>query len=112
MVTELWSRLDRLEGLRSPESNSPPQESGSLNDGSRPGPGSGSPSATGGAPQRDHTSSRRGSGSECEEWLSADYRSRRGSIRTPARPRRPMRAREPAPPAYGVYGVLSDEVPE
>ena len=138
VVSGLQERLDALEACGSVNSDHPPLESGSSDDGWGPGPGPGRPHAPGGAPRSrpsasapsltapsHHSAGRRnervppGSGSEewRDEWLSAEYRNRRAPPRTPVRPRRP--APPPVPPpgpvpismAGGRYGGLRDEVP-
>ena len=132
VISGLQQRLDALEARGSVGSDHPPLESGSSDDGWGPGPGPGRPHAPGGAPRSrpsasapsltapSHRSAGRrnervppGSGSEDsrDEWLSAEYRSRRAPPRTPVRPRRPAPAPEPIPIAGGRYGGLRDEVP-
>ena len=51
VISGLQQRLDRLEGRGSVGSDSPPLESGSLDDSWRPGPGLGRAHAPGGAPR-------------------------------------------------------------
>ena len=132
VISGLQQRLDALEARGSVGSDHPPLESGSSDDGWGPGPGPGRPHAPGGAPRSrpsasapsltapsHHSAGRRNervppsSGSEDwrDEWLSAEYRSRRAPPRTPVRPRRPAPALEPIPMAGGRYGGLRDEVP-
>ena len=132
VISGLQQRLDVLEGRWSVGSEHPPLESGSSDDGWRPGPGPGRPHAPGGAPRSrpsasapslsapfHHSAGRRnervppGSGSEewRDEWLGAEYHNRRAPPRTPVRPRRPAPAPEPVPMAGGRYGELRDEVP-
>ena len=84
----------------------------SSDNGRGPGPGPGKVRALGGARRSNHMPSGQGSGGERDEWLSADYRRRRGPLRTPVNPMRPKRAPEQAIPAYGWYGALQDEVLE
>ena len=122
----LQKRLDRLEGIRSDSSDHTPLELGS-DDGPGPGPGPGRPSVHAGARRAhpsasapSHSGARRSArmpsgsdhGGEQDEWLSDEYRIRRGPLRIPDVPRRPDRASEPAPPRYGRYGALRDKIPE
>ena len=107
VISGLQRRLDALEARGSVSSDHPPLESGSSDDGWGPGPGPGRPHAPGGAPRSrpsasapshtapsHHSAGRRnervppGSGSEDwrDEWLSAEYHSRRAPPRTPVRP--------------------------
>ena len=130
VISGLQQRLDALEARGSVGSDHPPLESGSSDDGWRPGPGPGGPHAPGGAPRScpsasapsltapsHHSAGRRnervppGSGSEDwrDELLSSDYH--RAPPRTPVRPRRPAPAPEPIPMAGGRYGGLRDAVP-
>ena len=107
VISGLQQRLDRLEGRRSVGSDLPPLESGSSDDdwrrGSDPGmahapreaprsrPSASAPSLS--APSH-HSAGRHsewvpsGSGSEewRDEWLSAEYHSRRAPLRTLVRP--------------------------
>ena len=131
VVNGLQQRLDELEGRGTVGSDHPPLESGSSDDGWRPGLGPGRAHAPGGAPRSrpsasapslsapsHHSAGRRnervapGSGSEKwrDEWLSAEYHNRRAPPRTPVRPRRPAQPQEPIPMAGGRYGGLRDEV--
>ena len=132
VISGLQQRLDALEAHGSVNSDHPPLESGSSDDGWGPGPGPGRPRAPGGAPRSrpsasapsltapsHHSAGRRnervppGSGSEDwrDEWLSAEYRNRRAPPRTPVRLRRPAPAPEPIPMAGGRCGGLRDVVP-
>ena len=132
VINGLQQRLDELEGRGSVGSNHPALESGSSDDGWRPGPGPGRAHVPGGAPRSrpsasapslsapsHHSAGRRNkrmppsSGNEDwrEEWLSAEYHNRRAPPRTPVRPRRPAPAQEPIRMAGGRYGGLRDEVP-
>ena len=132
VINGLQQMLDELEGRGSVGSDHPALESGSSDDGWGRGPGPSRAHAPGGAPRSrpsasapslsapsHHSAGRRnervppGSGSEewRDEWLSAEYHSRRAPLRTPVRPRRPAPAREPVPITGGRYGGLRDEVP-
>ena len=132
VINGTQQRLDRLEGRGSVGSDLPALESGSSDDGWGPVPRPGRAHAPGGAPRGrpsasapslsapSHHSAGRlservpsGSGSEewREEWLSAEYHSRRAPLRTPVHPRRPAPVPEPIPTAGGRYGGLRDEVP-
>ena len=107
VINGLQQRLDELEGRGSVSSDHPPLESGSSDDGPKPGSGPGRAHAPGGAPRSrpsasapslsapsHHSAGRRnrrvppGSGSEewGDEWLSAEYHNRRAPPRTPVRP--------------------------
>ena len=131
VINGLQQRFDRLEGCGSVGSDPQPLQSGSSDDSCGPGPAPGIPHAPGGAPRsRSGTSApslsapsrqsagRRnqrlplGSGSEewRDEWLSAEYQSRRAALRTPVRPPRPTPVPEPILMAGGRYGGLKDEV--
>ena len=132
VINGLQRRLDKLEGRRGIGSDLPPLDSGSSDDGGGPGPGPGRPHAPGGAPgscpgasapslsaPSHHSAGRRservpsGSGSDewREEWLSAEYPSRRAPLRTPVHPRRTAPVPAPIPMAGRRYGGLRDEVP-
>ena len=132
VINGLQRRLNKLEGRGSVGSDLPALESGSSDDGWGPGTGPGRPHAPGRAPRScpgasalpvsapsHHSAGRRservpsGSGNEewRDEWLSAEYHSRRAPLRTPVRPRRPTPVQEPIPTAGGRYGGLRDEVP-
>ena len=132
VINGLQQRWDRLQGRGSVGSDLPPLESGSWNDSWGPGPGPGRAHAPGGAPRSrpsasapslsapsHHRVGRRservppasGSGEWRDEWLSAEYHSRRAPLRTLVRPRRPAPVPEPIPMAGGRYGGLRDEVP-
>ena len=132
VISGLQLRLDALEARGSVDSDHPPLESGSSDDGWGPGPGPGRPHAPGRAPRSrpsasapsvtapsHHSAGRRnervlpGSGSEDwrDEWLRADYHNRRAPPRTSVRPRRPAPDPEPIPMVGGRYGGLRDEVP-
>ena len=132
VIRGVQQRLDALGACGGVGSDHPPLEFGSSDDGWRPKPGPGRPHAPGGAPRSrpsasvpslsapsHHSAGRHnervppGSGSEDwrDEWLSAEYRSRRAPPRTRVRPRRPAPAPEPIPMAGGRYGGLRDEVP-
>ena len=107
VINGLQQKLDRLAGRGSVGSDLPHLESGSSNDRWGPGPGLGRAHAPGGAPRSrpsasapslsapsHHSAGRRservpsGSGSEewRDEWLSAEYHSRRAPLRTHERP--------------------------
>ena len=125
VVTKLQSRLDRLEDLRSDESDRPPPLELGSDDNSGPGPHRGrfnrrlktprsdyAPATRGSARGSDPVPPRRSGEGERNELLSADYRRHGDTLRTPVQPKRPRHALEPAPPAYGRYGPLWHEVPE
>ena len=132
VINGLQHRLDELEGRRSVDSDHPPLESGSSDDGWGPGPGPGRAHALRGAPRSrpsasapslsassHHSAGRRnklvppsiGSQEWRDEWFSAEYHDRRAPPRTPVRPRRPAPAQEPIPMAGRRYGGLRDDVP-
>ena len=132
VINGLQQTLDELEGRGSFGSDQAPLESGSSDDGWRPGPGPGRAVAPGRAPRSrpstsapslsapsHHSAGRRNervppsSGSEewRDEWLSAEYHNRHAPPRTQVRPQRPAPAQEPIPMADGRYGGLRDEVP-
>ena len=132
VISGLQQRLDALEARGSVSSDHPPLESGSSDDSWGPGPGPGRPHAPGGALRSrssasapsltapsQHNAGRRnervppGSASEDwrDEWLRADYHSRRAPPRTPVRPRRPAPDPEPIPMVGGRYGGLRDQIP-
>ena len=131
VVNGLQQRLDELEGAGTVGSDHPPLESGSSDDGWRPGLGPGRAHAPGGAPRSRPSASApclsapshhraggrnervppgSGSGEWRDEWLSAEYHNRRAPPRTPVRPRRPAQPQEPIPMAGRRYGGLRDEV--
>ena len=107
VINGLQQRLDELEGRGSVNSDHPPLESGSSDDGWGPRPGPGRAQAPGGAPRSrpsasapslsapsHHSAGRRNermppsSGSEDwrDEWLSAEYHNCCAPARTPVRP--------------------------
>ena len=129
VINGLQQRLDGLEDRGSVGSDLPPLESGTSDDGWGPGPGPGRAHAPGLAPRScpsasapslsassHHSAGRRservpsGSGSEewRDEWLCAEYHSRRAPQRTAVRPRRPEPVPEPTPMAEVRYRGLRD----